>query len=229
MIVEGQAAGEVVAGDLEQVATVAVATFQGLAAMVNNGMLAAADLDEIVPATVERLLLGLRLPALESAACSASPCSVVSPCSRRLRRRHRRRAPAPPAPSCVTPEGVAKITFSRTKYPNIRATTRPRCGRLAARAGLAPRRRRRPSLALLADRHPARMDRDEYPPAVARAVRADVAYVPSSENRSHGSRSASSCAASATARASATSSTERSARRRARGRSRGASAAAGRW
>ena len=32
------------------------------------------------------------------------------------------------------------------------------------------------------------MDRDEYPPAVARgSYRADVAYVPSSENRSHGS------------------------------------------
>ena len=31
------------------------------------------------------------------------------------------------------------------------------------------------------------MDRDEYPPAVGRAsVRASVAYVPSSENRSHG-------------------------------------------
>ena len=59
-IVEGQAAGEVVPGDLEEVATVVVAAFQGLAAMVNNGMLAAADLDEIVPATVERLLLGLR-------------------------------------------------------------------------------------------------------------------------------------------------------------------------
>ena len=31
------------------------------------------------------------------------------------------------------------------------------------------------------------MDRDEYPPAVGRtSVRASVAYVPSSENRSHG-------------------------------------------
>jgi AcrR family transcriptional regulator len=59
-IVEAQAAGEVVPGDLEHVATVAVATFHGLAGIVNNGMLAAADLDEIVPATVERLLLGLR-------------------------------------------------------------------------------------------------------------------------------------------------------------------------
>jgi AcrR family transcriptional regulator len=60
LIVEGQATGEVVAGEVEQVATVAVATLHGLAAMVNNGMLAAADLDAIVPATVERLLLGLR-------------------------------------------------------------------------------------------------------------------------------------------------------------------------
>ncbi|WP_028062090.1 TetR/AcrR family transcriptional regulator [Solirubrobacter soli] len=59
-IVEAQAAGEVVGGEFEPVATVAVAAFHGLAAMVNNGMLAAADLDEIVPATVERLLDGLR-------------------------------------------------------------------------------------------------------------------------------------------------------------------------
>jgi hypothetical protein len=59
-IVEGQAAGDVVPGDLEEVATVAVAAFHGLAAMVNNGMLAATDLDAIVPATVERLLDGLR-------------------------------------------------------------------------------------------------------------------------------------------------------------------------
>ena len=50
----------VVAGDLEEVGTVAVATLHGLAAMVNNGMLDAAALDDIVPATVERLLLGLR-------------------------------------------------------------------------------------------------------------------------------------------------------------------------
>jgi AcrR family transcriptional regulator len=60
LISEGQATGEVVSGDTEAVATVAVATLHGLAAMVNNGMLAAADLDEVVPATVQRLLLGLR-------------------------------------------------------------------------------------------------------------------------------------------------------------------------
>jgi AcrR family transcriptional regulator len=60
LIVDGQAAGEVVPGELEAVATIAIATFHGLAAMVTNGMLDAAALDEIVPATVERLLLGLR-------------------------------------------------------------------------------------------------------------------------------------------------------------------------
>jgi AcrR family transcriptional regulator len=59
-IVEAQRAGAVIGGEFEPVATVAVAAFHGLAAMVNNGMLAADDLDEIVPATVERLLLGLR-------------------------------------------------------------------------------------------------------------------------------------------------------------------------
>ena len=36
--------------------------------MVNNGMLEAAALDEIVPAAVERLVLGLRPRALEEAA-----------------------------------------------------------------------------------------------------------------------------------------------------------------
>ena len=60
MIVDAQEAGEVVPGTLEEVATVALASLHGLAAMVNNGMLEAAALDEIVPAAVERLELGLR-------------------------------------------------------------------------------------------------------------------------------------------------------------------------
>jgi len=98
--------------------------------------------------------------------------------------------PTSTARPCVTPEGVANITFSRTKYPNIR-----RHYAEAVRAGW-PRvltlnregadRRRDLLLTGIATR--AGMDRDEYPPAVARgSVRADVAYVPSSENRSHGS------------------------------------------
>jgi AcrR family transcriptional regulator len=60
MIVEAQAAGEVVPGELEEVAAIALAALHGLAAMVNNGMLDAAAMDAIVPAAVERLLLGLR-------------------------------------------------------------------------------------------------------------------------------------------------------------------------
>ena len=60
LIVDAQAAGDVLPGTLEEVGTIVLATFHGLAAMVNNGMLEAAALDEIVPATVERLLLGLR-------------------------------------------------------------------------------------------------------------------------------------------------------------------------
>ena len=97
-----------------------------------------------------------------------------------------------PAPTraCVKPVKVAKITFSRTKYPHIRAHYAA-----AVRAGY-PRvltlnregadRRRSLRLADVATRPG--YDRDEYPPAVARGtVRADVAYVPSSENRSHGS------------------------------------------
>jgi AcrR family transcriptional regulator len=58
LIAEGQAAGEVVPGDPEGVATVAFAAMQGLASLANNGML---DADErTVTAAVERLVLGLR-------------------------------------------------------------------------------------------------------------------------------------------------------------------------
>jgi hypothetical protein len=92
--------------------------------------------------------------------------------------------------ACVSPDGVAKITFSRTKYPNIRrhyaAAVRDGWPRVLTlrRAGADLRRDR--ALAGIATR--AGMDRDEYPPAVGRgSSRTDVAYVPSSENRSHGS------------------------------------------
>ena len=60
MIASAQASGEVVAGEIEEVGTIALAALHGLAAMVNNGMLDAAALDVIVPAAVERLELGLR-------------------------------------------------------------------------------------------------------------------------------------------------------------------------
>ena len=60
MIASAQESGEVVAGRLEEVGTIALAALHGLAAMVNNGMLDPGSLDTIVPAAVERLELGLR-------------------------------------------------------------------------------------------------------------------------------------------------------------------------
>jgi hypothetical protein len=109
--------------------------------------------------------------------------------------------PAPPKTSCVLTGRVQPIGFSKTKYPNIRkhylasvAKGWPRI--LVLNRPDASARRER----LLQD-VPTRSgyDRDEYPPAVARGRgfhirgsnprgwKADVAYVPSHENRSHGS------------------------------------------
>jgi hypothetical protein len=101
-----------------------------------------------------------------------------------------RPTPAPPSRACVSPRDVVKIGFSKTKYPNIRrhylAAVREGWPKVLTvhRAGADARRDK--LLRLIATRPG--MDRDEYPPAVARgSYRADVAYVPSSENRSHGS------------------------------------------
>lgn len=60
LIGEGQAAGEVVPGEPERVATVAWAALQGLASMVNSGLLDGAVLDDVVADAVHRLVLGLR-------------------------------------------------------------------------------------------------------------------------------------------------------------------------
>lgn len=61
LISEGQAAGEVVPGEPERVAIVAWAALQGLASMVNSGMLeGGAALDDVVADAVHRLVLGLR-------------------------------------------------------------------------------------------------------------------------------------------------------------------------
>jgi AcrR family transcriptional regulator len=60
LITEAQAAGEVVPGEPERVATVAFAALHGLASLVNAGMLDAAALDDTVAAAVHRLMLGLR-------------------------------------------------------------------------------------------------------------------------------------------------------------------------
>jgi hypothetical protein len=103
---------------------------------------------------------------------------------------------------CVRPAGVQRLVFSAAKYPNIRRHFRRAVLRrgwplrlVLNRRGADERRER-----LLRD-IPTRdgFDRDEYPPAVGRGRghglergrdprgwKADVRYVPSSENRSHG-------------------------------------------
>lgn len=106
------------------------------------------------------------------------------------------------ASACVKPENVQNISFSKTKYPEIRrhflrALRKgwPRTLVLNRRGAEARRER---LLTGVPTKHG--YDRDEYPPAVGRGNgpgldrgtnprgwRADVAYVPSSENRSHGS------------------------------------------
>jgi hypothetical protein len=103
--------------------------------------------------------------------------------------------------SCTKPPGTQRITFSRTRYPHIRRHFRAALRRgwprtlVLHRDGAEARRDR------LLEHVPTRggFDRDEYPPAVGRGKgkglqrghnprgwRADVRYVPSSENRSHG-------------------------------------------
>jgi AcrR family transcriptional regulator len=60
VIADGQAAGELLPGDRERVAVPIFASLQGLTAMVNGGMLDAAQLDEAVTLAIEQLLHGLR-------------------------------------------------------------------------------------------------------------------------------------------------------------------------
>lgn len=108
----------------------------------------------------------------------------------------------PASRSCVLPRSVVTLWFSRSKYPNIRRHTIRAIKRgwpsvlVINRAGASRRR----SKLLAGYRTLAGNDRDEYPPAMARGRgrgltrgtsptgwMADVMYVPSSENRSHGS------------------------------------------
>jgi hypothetical protein len=105
------------------------------------------------------------------------------------------------AAGCVRPTGLQRIVFSAEKYPNVRRHFRGALRRgwprrlVVNRRGADARRER-----VLRD-IPTRegFDRDEYPPAVGRGRgpglergrnprgwKADVRYVPSSENRSHG-------------------------------------------
>ena len=104
--------------------------------------------------------------------------------------------------TCVTARGIRSISFSATKYPNVRRHFRAALTRgwprtlVINREGAEDRRDR---LLRGIDTRPG-LDRDEYPPAVGRGRgkglrrgtgprgwKADVRFVPSSENRSHGS------------------------------------------
>ena len=60
LFADAQAAGEVVQGDTKRVATLAWASFQGLAAMANGGLLDAGSLDDVVADAVEQLVHGMR-------------------------------------------------------------------------------------------------------------------------------------------------------------------------
>jgi hypothetical protein len=130
--------------------------------------------------------------------CESLPC----PCSTEAGGDPPTPTSPPAGRSCTRPRGIQTISFSATKYPNIRAHFRGALRRgwprtlVVNRPGTDDRRDR-----LLED-IPTRdgFDRDEYPPAVGRGRgkglvsgsnprgwRADVRYVESSENRSHGS------------------------------------------
>ena len=115
-------------------------------------------------------------------------------------------APAPaPGPTCARPPGVQRLVFSRVKYPNIRRHYRRAVAKgwprilVLNRKGADARRNRLMDETDLEPRDG--YDRDEYPPAVGRGRgsrgltrginprgwMADLAYVGSRENRSHGS------------------------------------------
>lgn len=137
----------------------------------------------------------------EGVHCESLPCPCVKPSASN---HAAQAAPAvkPARPACTRPSGVQPISFSKTKYPNIKrhfeAAVRKGWPRVLVlnRPGADARRDR--LLRGWATR--AGRDRDEYPPAVGRGRgkglvrgsdprgwKAHVAYVPSSENRSHGS------------------------------------------
>lgn len=139
--------------------------------------------------------------------CESLPC----PCASGSGATSPSSPPAPPPPAsrprgCRRPSTVQRLRFSKAKYPNIRAHYVRAVAKgwprimVVNRKGTDARRDR------LLEGIPTKagFDRDEYPAAVGRGrangkqrglVRgtnpigwmADVEYVPSSENRSHGS------------------------------------------
>jgi hypothetical protein len=105
------------------------------------------------------------------------------------------------AAECVRASGLQRIVFSAHKFPNVRRHFRGALRRGWPRRLVLNRRgadaRRERALRDVATREG--FDRDEYPPAVGRGRgrglergrnprgwKADVRYVPSSENRSYG-------------------------------------------
>jgi len=105
------------------------------------------------------------------------------------------------AAACLRPSSVERLVFSATKYPDIRRHFRAAVWRGWPRRLVLNRRGTDERRDRLLRGIPTRegFDRDEYPPAVGRGRgpglerghnprgwKADVRYVRSSENRSHG-------------------------------------------
>lgn len=136
--------------------------------------------------------------------CEALPC----PCSSQTGGGGGSAPPPPPPPAtsatCKRPKAVQRITFSKTKYPNIRAHYVRAVNRHWPRIQVVNRKGTTQRRAKLLEGIPTKegFDRDEYPAAVGRGRgsnalkrgidpigwKADVEYVPSGENRSHGSK-----------------------------------------
>src|SRR5215207_8871389 len=111
------------------------------------------------------------------------------------------RSTSPGAAACVKRSMVRPLVFSASKYPNVRRHFRGAVRRGWPRRLVLNRPRADERRDWLLRDIPTRdgFDRDEYPPAVGRGRgpglergrnprgwKADVRYVPSSENRSHG-------------------------------------------
>jgi hypothetical protein len=106
-------------------------------------------------------------------------------------------ASATPTPSCALPSTVVLVHLSAARYPTVRAHAQVAISRgwpVTLVLDRGPDASERRTQLFRHARFPtlAGYDRDEYPPAVGRSGwLADLAYVPSSENRSHGATLAS--------------------------------------
>jgi hypothetical protein len=130
------------------------------------------------------------------------PCATAPPGSGGSGEHPGDEPPSSDEPSCSKPSGVQRLVFSARKYPHIRSHYQSAVKKgwpkilVLNRPGADARRDRLLEDVPTSDGY----DRDEYPPAVGRGKgkglqrgtdprgwKADVRYVPSSENRSHGS------------------------------------------